>query len=128
LEDGQRLDPFSFRTLCWRQPLSKPGWRLAVWIQQANLHSENFLFSSRLHSSDHLFTRQYARIVKVWVAAIGLDPGLYGTHTVCRTKASRTKNLRAIQLLLGHSKLESTVRYLGIEVDDGLEMAEQNEV
>ena len=105
---------------------------LAVWIQQANLHSEDFLFPSRLHSSDHLSTRQYARIVKFWVAAIGLDQALYGTHTMRRTKASliyrRTKNLRAIQLLLGHSKLESTVRSLGIEVDDALEMAEQTEV
>lgn len=105
---------------------------LAEWIQEANLRSEDFLFPSRLHSSDHLSTRQYARIVKVWVAAIGLDPALYGTHTMRRTKASliyrRTRNLRAIQLLLGHSKLESTVRYLGIEVDDALEMAEQTEV
>ena len=63
---------------------------------------------------------------------IGLDPAMYGTHTMRRTKASliyrRTKNLRAVQLLLGHTKLESTVRYLGIEVDDALEMAEQTEV
>ncbi|WP_449104368.1 tyrosine-type recombinase/integrase [Pseudomonas veronii] len=74
----------------------------------------------------------YARIVKAWVTAIGLDPTMYGTHTLRRTKASliyrRTKNLRAVQLLLGHTKLESTVRYLGIEVDDALEMAEQTEV
>ncbi len=72
------------------------------------------------------------RIVKAWVTAIGLDPAIYGTHTLRRTKASliyrRTKNLRAVQLLLGHTKLESTVRYLGIEVDDALEMAEQTEV
>jgi integrase len=82
--------------------------------------------------SPHLSTRQYARIVEAWVTEIGLDPGAYGTHTMRRTKASliyrRTKNLRAVQLLLGHSKLESTVRYLGIEVDDALEMAEQTEV
>jgi integrase len=67
-----------------------------------------------------------------WVTAIGLDPTMYGTHTLRRTKASliyrRTKNLRAVQLLLGHTKLESTVRYLGIEVDDAVEMAEQTEV
>ena len=72
------------------------------------------------------------RIVDAWVTAIGLDPTTYGTHTMRRTKASliyrRTKNLRAVQLLLGHTKLESTVRYLGIEVDDALEMAEQTEV
>jgi len=77
-------------------------------------------------------TRQYARIVASWVEEIGLDPAGYGTHSIRRTKASmiyrRTKNLRAVQLLLGHTKLESTVRYLGIEVDDALEMAEQTEV
>ena len=67
-----------------------------------------------------------------WVSEIGLNPAAYGTHTLRRTKAAliyrRTKNLRAVQLLLGHSKLESTVRYLGIEVDDALEMAEKTEV
>jgi integrase len=70
--------------------------------------------------------------VHQWVAAIGLDPTIYGTHTMRRTKATliykRTKNLRAVQLLLGHSKLESTVRYLGIEVDDALEISEQTEI
>ncbi|WP_367237160.1 tyrosine-type recombinase/integrase [Pseudomonas sp. Rh2] len=105
---------------------------LEAWMHQAHLRSEDCLFPSRLHGSDHLSTRQYARIVKAWVTAIGLDPTLYGTHTLRRTKASfiyrRTKNLRAVQLLLGHTKLESTVRYLGIEVDDALEMAEQTEV
>ncbi|GLO50521.1 phage integrase [Pseudomonas putida] len=105
---------------------------LEAWMHQAHLRSEDCLFPSRLHGSDHLSTRQYARIVKAWVTAIGLDPALYGTHTLRRTKASliyrRSKNLRAVQLLLGHTKLESTVRYLGIEVDDALEMAEQTEV
>ncbi|GHS84015.1 hypothetical protein PAGU2196_48490 [Pseudomonas sp. PAGU 2196] len=104
---------------------------LQAWIHQAHLHSEDCLFPSRLHASEHLSTRQYARIVKAWIKAIGLDPAMYGTHTMRRTKASliyrRTKNLRAVQLL-GHTKLESTVRYLGIEVDDALEMAEQTEV
>ena len=79
-----------------------------------------------------LSTRQCARIVDGWISDIGLDVAIYGTHTLRRTKASliyrRTKNLRAVQLLLGRSKLESTVRYLGIEVDDALEMAEQTEV
>jgi len=90
------------------------------------------LFPSRLRASPHLSTRQYARIVRQWVREIGLNPATYGTHTLRRTKAAliyrRTKNLRAVQLLLGHSKLESTVRYLGIDVDDALEMAEQTEV
>ena len=105
---------------------------LEAWMHQAHLRSEDCLFPSRLHGLDHLSTRQYTRIVKGWVAAIGLDPAMYGTHTLRRTKASliyrRTKNLRAVQLLLGHTKLESTVRYLGIEVDNALEMAEQTEV
>ena len=105
---------------------------LQAWIHQAQLHSEDCLFPSRLHASVHLSTRQYARIVKAWIKSIGLDPAMYGTHTMRRTKASliyrRTKNLRAVQLLLGHTKLESTVRYLDIEVDDALEMAEQTEV
>ena len=105
---------------------------LETWKHQAQLSSEDCLFPSRLHASDHFSTRQYARIVKAWVHAIGLDPAMYGTHTMRRTKASliyrRMKNLRAVQLLLGHTKLESTVRYLGIEVDDALEMSEQTEV
>lgn len=105
---------------------------LTAWTRSSGITSESFLFPSRLHASAHLSTRQYARIVHAWVKEIGLDPAAYGTHTLRRTKASliyrRTKNLRAVQLLLGHSKLESTVRYLGIEVDDALEMAEQTEV
>jgi integrase len=105
---------------------------VAAWISCARRRPEDFLFPSRLRSSPHLSTRQYARIVRGWVREIGLNPAAYGTHTLRRTKATliyrRTKNLRAVQLLLGHSKLESTVRYLGIEVDDALEMAEQTEV
>jgi len=105
---------------------------LYAWIEYAHLRSEDFLFPSRIHDSPHLSTRQYARIVNAWVEEIGLDSANYGTHTMRRTKASliykRTKNLRAIQLLLGHTKLDSTVRYLGIEVDDALELAEQTEV
>ncbi len=101
-------------------------------IEFARLNYSDYLFKSRFKSSLHLSTRQYARIVENWVAQIGLDPASYGTHTMRRTKATliyrRTKNLRAVQILLGHRKLESTVRYLGIEVDDALEMAEQTEV
>ncbi len=88
---------------------------LANWIKQAQLKSDDYLFNSRIHRSPHLSTRQYARIVEHWVTSIGLDPAAYGTHTMRRTKATliyrRTKNLRAVQLLLGHTKLESTVRY-----------------
>ncbi len=105
---------------------------LTEWVRSAGIRSEDYLFPSRLHSSPHLSTRQYARIVRRWIREIGLDASAYGTHTLRRTKASliyrRTKNLRVVQLLLGHTKLESTVRYLGIEVDDALEISEQTEV
>jgi integrase len=105
---------------------------LADWIEEAQLRHDQYLFPSRITSSPHLSTRQYARIVGAWVASIGLNPSTYGTHSMRRTKATliyrRTKNLRAVQLLLGHTKLESTVRYLGIEVDDALEISEQTEV
>ena len=90
---------------------------IAAWVATAHLKPEQFLFPSRLSASPHLSTRQYARIVGSWVASIGLDPAAYGTHSLRRTKATliyrRTRNLRAVQLLLGHTKLESTVRYLG---------------
>ncbi|MBN8748050.1 MAG: tyrosine-type recombinase/integrase [Variovorax sp.] len=104
---------------------------VANWMKVAHLRAEDYLFPIRVSTSPHLGTRQYARIVDGWVEEIGLDPGAYGTHSMRRTKASlayrRTKNLRAVQLLLGHTKLESTVRYLGIEVEDALEMAEQTD-
>jgi integrase len=104
---------------------------VAAWIAHAGLRPEDPLFPSRIHSSPHLSTRQYARIVGAWVSGIGLDRSSFGTHSMRRTKATliyrRAKNLRAVQLL-GHTKLESTVRYLGIEVDDALEIAEQTEV
>jgi len=101
-------------------------------VTRARLGPGEYLFPSRMTRSPHLSTRQYARIVKGWVGLIGLEPADYGTHSLRRTKATliyrRTKNLRAVQLLLGHTKLESTVRYLGIEVDDALEMAEQTDI
>ncbi|MDH3378713.1 MAG: tyrosine-type recombinase/integrase [Gammaproteobacteria bacterium] len=102
------------------------------WIADSRLNNGDYLFKSRYRNSPHISTRQYARIVGSWVSEIGLDPATYGTHSLRRTKASliyrRTKNLRAVQLLLGHTKLESTIRYLGIEVDDALEIAELTEV
>ena len=135
---GERI---ALRTIVMQQKTQRPVQfeiteqtreAVAAWIRSASLRSEDFLFPSRVHDSPHLSTRQYARIVDTWVNEIGLDSAAYGTHTMRRTKASliyrRTKNLRAVQLLLGHTKLESTVRYLGIEVDDALEMAEQTEV
>jgi integrase len=91
-----------------------------------------FLFSGRRGPARGMTTRQYARLLSDWLASIGLDPKLFGTHSLRRTKATmiyrRTGNLRAVQILLGHTKIESTVRYLGIEVDDALAIAEQVEV
>lgn len=105
---------------------------VGAWIRHARLKGEDYLFPSRVHRLPHLGTRQYARIVDGWVEEIGLDSAAYGTHSMRRTKPKliyrRTKNLPAVQLLLGHTKLECTVRYLGIEVDDALEIAEQTEV
>ncbi|MDU8912954.1 tyrosine-type recombinase/integrase [Aestuariicoccus sp. MJ-SS9] len=89
-------------------------------------------FPSRFHASPHLSTRQHARLVRDWVSAIGLDPNAYGTHSLRRTKAAliyrKTGNLRAVQLLLGHTKVDSTVRYLGVELDDALSIAEKIEI
>lgn len=91
-----------------------------------------YLFTGRRGPNRNLTTRQYARLLSDWLASVGLDPHLFGTHSLRRTKATlvyrRTGNLRAVQLLLGHTKIESTVRYLGIEVDDALSIAEQVEV
>ena len=91
-----------------------------------------FLFTGRPGPDRSMTTRQYARLVSDWIGSVGLDPRLFGTHSLRRTKATliyrRTGNLRAVQLLLGHTKIESTVRYLGIEVDDALAIAEQVDV
>jgi integrase len=88
-----------------------------------------FMFTACRERKHRMTTRQYARLLSEWIASIGLDPHLFGTHSLRRTKATliyrRTGNLRAVQLLLGHTKIESTVRYLGIEVDDALSIAEQ---
>jgi len=96
------------------------------WIKKATLSSTDFLFPSRQSGSPHLSARQYARIVKQWIELMGGDPQEYGTHALRRTKATliyrQTKNLRAVQLLLGHRKIESTVRDLGVEVDDALDI------
>ena len=91
-----------------------------------------FFFAGRRAKERCLTTRQYARLLSEWIAGIGLDPSLFGTHSIRRTKATliyrRTGNLRAVQLLLGHTKVESTVRYLGVEVDDALTIAEQVDI
>ena len=99
-----------------------------VYLKAASKKPGEFLFTSRRRRGQGMTTRQYARFVSEWIVGIGLDPHVFGTHSLRRTKATliyrRTGNLRAVQLLLGHTKIESTVRYLGIEVDDALAIAE----
>jgi len=105
---------------------------LSALIKSNHLSGTDCLFKSRFHQSDHITTRQFARLLKTWLVEIGLDPYEYATHSIRRTKVSmiyqKTKNIRAIQLLLGHSNLESTVRYLGVELDDALDVAENTEI
>ncbi|MEO1544991.1 MAG: tyrosine-type recombinase/integrase, partial [Pseudomonadota bacterium] len=105
---------------------------LDAYIKEYRRDVGQWLFAGRGDPERHLTTRQYARLLGEWLASVGLDPTMYGTHSLRRTKATliykRTGNLRAVQLLLGHTKIESTVRYLGIEVDDALEIAEQVDV
>ena len=102
------------------------------YLKVANKRPGEFLFTGRGGTERSITTRQYARLVSEWIGSVGLDPRLFGTHSLRRTKATliyrRTGNLRAVQLLLGHKKIESTVRYLGIEVDDALAIAEQVDV
>lgn len=103
-----------------------------AWLERRGGSVEEFAFPSRCDRSNHLSTRQYGRLVDEWVSAIGLKPQDYGTHSLRRTKAAmiykQTGNLRAVQILLGHTKIESTVRYLGVDVEDALELAEATEV
>jgi integrase len=105
---------------------------LAAWLELRGRRPDEWLFPSRSRPGQHITTRQYARLVGDWVSLVGLEPRAYGTHSLRRTKVAliyrKTGNLRACQLLLGHRKLESTVRYLGIEVDDALEISEQVEL
>ena len=130
VRDVAHGDRIAARTIVMQQKTQRPVQfeiteptrkSLYALIRHAALKTEDYLFPSRIQLSLHLSTRQYARIVETWVAEIGLDVSAYGTHSMRRTKPSliyrRTKNLRAVQLLLGHTKLESTVRYLGVEVD-----------
>lgn len=102
---------------------------LSAWLSKRGRRGDEWLFPSRSRPGHHISTRQYARRVHRWVGMIDLESGAYGTHSLRRSKVAlvykKTGNLRACQLLLGHGKLESTVRYLGIEVDDALELSEQ---
>lgn len=105
---------------------------LLAWLQRRGGIVDDYAFPSRVDHTDHLSTRQYARLVDEWVTAIGLRREDYGTHSLRRTKAAMiykaTGNLRAIQILLGHTKIENTVRYLGVDIEDALELAERTEI
>jgi site-specific recombinase XerC len=105
---------------------------ILAWLERREGTSDDYAFPSRTDHSEHLSTRQYARLVDEWVTEIGLHREDYGTHSLRRTKASiiykATGNLRAVQILLGHTKIESTVRYLGVDVEDALSLAEATEV
>lgn len=101
---------------------------LERWIANPEMLGAEYLWPSRFHDSPHLSTRQYGRILRGWVTSIGLDPSSYGTHSMRRTKVAqiykKTGNLRAVQLLLGHTKMDNTIRYLGVELDDALTISE----
>ena len=105
---------------------------VADWLEVRRGDPDGWLFPSRMAEGAHLTTRQFYRLLKDWVALIGLEPAAYGTHSLRRTKVAmlyrKTGNLRACQLLLGHTKLESTVRYLGVELDDALALSEALEI
>lgn len=105
---------------------------LLAWLQRRGGTVDDYAFPSRVDHTDHLSTRQYARLVDEWVTAIGLRREDYGTHSLRRTKAAMiykaTGNLRAIQILVGHTKIENTVRYLGVDIEDALELAERTEI
>lgn len=105
---------------------------ILAWLERRGGALEDFVFPSRIDHSDHISTRQYARLVDEWVIGIGLRAEDYGTHSLRRTKASiiykQTGNLRAVQILLGHTKIESTVRYLGVDIEDAFALAEGTEI
>ncbi len=105
---------------------------ILAWLERRGGTLDDFVFPSRTDHADHISTRQYARLVDEWVTAIGLRREEYGTYSLRRTKASiiykQTGNLRAVQTLLGHTKIESTVRYLGVDIEDALTLAEHTEV
>lgn len=91
-----------------------------------------YLWSGRFHERLYISTRQYARVVRDWVTSISLEASAYGTPSMRRTKVTqiykKTGNLRAVQLLFGHTKMDSTVRYLGVELEDALAITEAIEI
>jgi len=105
---------------------------LKAWLDWRGGTIRDFVFPSRIDYLGHMSTRQYARLVDEWVSAIGLDRREYGTHSMRRTKAAliykATGNLRAVQILLGHTIIEKTVRYPGVDVDDAHTLSERTEI
>ena len=105
---------------------------IAQWLKDPRMIGQEFLWPGRFHEPLHISTRQYARLVRDWVQSIGLEPSAFGTHSMRRTKVAqiyrKTGNLRAVQLLLGHTKMDSTVRYLGVELEDALAISEAVEI
>jgi integrase len=105
---------------------------VAKWVEDPLLGGPEYLWPGSFHERLHISTRQYARIVRNWVASIGLEVSAYGTHSMRRTKVTqiykKTGNLRAVQLLLGHTKMDSTLRYLGVELEDASALSEAIEI
>lgn len=105
---------------------------LMGWISEPLMSGHDFLWPRRFNNRPHISTRQYARMLKQWMKSIGLEPSAYGTHSMRRTKVAqiykKTGNLRAVQLLLGHTKMDSTVRYLGVDLEDALSISESVEI
>ena len=117
---------------CGLRFLKAPAPPVAKWMDDPLMVGSEYLWQGRFHERLHISTRQYARIVRDWVSSIGLEVTAYGTHSMRRTKVTqiykKTGNLRAVQLLLGHTKMDSTVRYLGVELEDALAIAEAIEI
>lgn len=112
--------------------MSEAGKSLTTWLERRRGSTHDFLFPSRVDYFGHISTRQYARLVDEWVSTVGLDQHEYGIHSLRRTKASliykATGNLRAVQILLGHTNIENTVRYLGVDIDDALTLSERTDI
>ncbi len=129
-----RPRPLDLQAICTRAfELTDQTWEsLIAWLTHRGGGLRDYVFPSRTDGTDHISTRKYARLVGDWVESIGLGRLAYGTHSLRRTKVAliykRTGNLRAVQILLGHTKLESTVRYLGVDAEDALTLSEATEV